>query len=75
MTALDRIVDFLQSQQGRAFCDDCLSTELRIRPRQAVQSKTSVLASDPRYRRTQMLCSRCRETKKLATRKQLAVAS
>jgi anaerobic selenocysteine-containing dehydrogenase len=32
---------------GRAFCDDCLSSILKVRPRQQIQQKTSKLAKSP----------------------------
>jgi hypothetical protein len=75
MTALERIVSHLAASQGRAFCDDCLSKILAVRPRQAVQQKTFRLAKDVRYERATMFCSGCRETTKLAIRKRLVAAS
>jgi hypothetical protein len=35
MTALERITTHLRGNQGRAFCDDCLSKILAIRPRKS----------------------------------------
>jgi hypothetical protein len=75
MTALERISSHLNTNQGRAFCDDCLSKILSIRPRQAIQQKTFKLAKDARYERATVVCSGCRETNKLAIRKRLAAAS
>jgi hypothetical protein len=49
MTAMEKIRDFLDRNAGRAYCDDCLSRLLNIRPRQQVQQKTSRLALDNRY--------------------------
>jgi len=39
MTAIEKIEDLLRRNPGRAYCDDCLSTVLNIRPRQQVQQK------------------------------------
>lgn len=47
MRALDRIITHLNHHQGRAFCDDCPSKTLSIRPRQAAQQKTFKLAKAP----------------------------
>ena len=29
-----KIIDFLKNNKGRQYCDDCLSEDLKIRPRQ-----------------------------------------
>jgi hypothetical protein len=75
MTALERIKTHLNANQGLAFCDDCLSSLLSIRPRQAVQQKTYKLAQDWPYERRAFPCSGCGEKNRLAIRKQLALAS
>ena len=75
MTALERITNHLHGNQDRAFCDDCLSKILSIRPRQAVQQKTYRLAKHARYERALIVCAGCRETNKLSIRKRLALAS
>jgi hypothetical protein len=75
MTALERIIAHLRGNKGRAFCDDCLSKILSIRPRQAVQQKTYRLAKDARYERALIVCAGCRETNKLSIRKRLTLAS
>jgi hypothetical protein len=72
MTATDKIVEHLRANQGRAFCDDCLSAILAITPRQQVQQKTFGLAENPRYQRIEMRCSRCGELNKLAIQMKLA---
>jgi hypothetical protein len=74
MTALDKIIDHLNSNQGHAFCDDCLSAILSITPRQQVQQKTFKLAKKSRYQREAMRCARCGEVNKLAVRQKLALA-
>ena len=75
MTALERITNHLRDNHGRAFCDDCLSEILSIRPRQAVQQKTFRLAKDRRFERGLIKCSGCHHTNKLTIRSRLAVAS
>jgi hypothetical protein len=72
MTAHDQIVAYLSSHHGLAYCDDCLSRNLAIRPRQAVQQKTFKLAQEHPFERRQMRCSGCGETTKLAIRKRIA---
>jgi hypothetical protein len=75
MTALERITTHLHGNQGRAFCDDCLSKILSIRPRKAVQQKTCRLAKDARYERGSIMCAGCRDTNKLSIRKRLTPVS
>jgi hypothetical protein len=65
MTALEKIEDLLRRDPGRAYCDDCLSTVLNIKPRQQVQQKTSSQAKDTRFWRGQGICGRCGEEKKV----------
>ena len=59
MTAAEKIAAFLANNRGRAYCDDCLSKGLDIRPRQQVQQKTSVLALSPLFVRRKATCHRC----------------
>jgi RNase P subunit RPR2 len=75
MTALERITNHLHGNQDRAFCDDCLSKILSIRPRQAVQQKTYRLARDARYERVLITCAGCKKTNKFSIRKRLTLAS
>jgi hypothetical protein len=63
MTALEKIEAFLCQNAGKAYCDDCLSSALSIRPRQQVQQKTAQLASDNKYWRSSDTCVRCREVR------------
>ncbi len=74
MTALNRIEDFLRSKAGRAYCDDCLSEVLNIRPRQQAQQKTSHLARDNRFWRAHARCDRCEEHK-IVIRLRMALVS
>ncbi len=63
MTAVAKIETFLRDHPGSAYCDDCLSEVLDIRPRQQVQQKTSKLAGNNRYWRQSSECARCRHTR------------
>jgi len=63
MTAKEKIEVFLRERAGSAYCDDCLSEMLDIRPRQQVQQKTSELSKDNRYWRQSGRCSVCRKTR------------
>jgi hypothetical protein len=47
MIAKKAISLFLKRAPGNAYCDDCLSTILNIRPRQQVQKYTAELAQQP----------------------------
>jgi hypothetical protein len=75
MTALECIETFLTTHQGLGFCDDCLSRRLSIKPRQAIQQKTSRLSCNPLYDRRVGLCSNCKETTKLVTKKKLVATA
>jgi hypothetical protein len=68
MTALERIEAFLNQNAGHAFCDDCLSVLLRIRPRQQVQQKTSQLARDNRFWRQRGPCAEHGNDEKIVIR-------
>lgn len=74
MTALEKIANFLRENSGSAYCDDCLSDILDIRPRQQVQQKTSQFAQDSRYWRQSGVCARCRETR-IVIRLRMALVS
>jgi hypothetical protein len=63
MTAADRVRAFLVEHADQAFCDDCLSTALKIKPRQAVQQITSCLAKRYPFKREQRKCVSCKNTK------------
>jgi len=63
MTAADRVRAFLNEHANHAFCDDCLSTALKIAPRQAVQQITSSLGKHFPFKREQRQCTRCKNMK------------
>jgi hypothetical protein len=75
LTALDRIIAHLHENQGRAYCDDCLSKILSITLRQAVQQKTFKLANDNRYERGLIVCSGCSRDQQIEHTQRLALAS
>src|SRR5258706_6353303 len=59
MTVERRIREFLATNAGRQYCDDCLSAALQIKPRQQVHQKTSVLGREASFRRAPGICARC----------------
>jgi hypothetical protein len=63
MTAKNVIEDFLRRNADESYCDDCLSSNLSIRPRQQVQQKTSSLAAMPFFERRLGPCSCCHRDK------------
>jgi len=63
MSAVEKIQAFLSAEAGRAYCDDCLSKLLKVKPRQQVQQKTSVLAHNRAYRRERSVCKFCKREK------------
>ena len=74
MTAMENIDRFLCQNVGNAYCDDCLSSVLKIMPRQQVQQKTQYLANDHRFRRSPGRCERCGADKLVISRRMVAVA-
>jgi len=56
MAALGKIESFLRQNAGEAYCDDCLSKFLNIKPHQQVQQSTGQLAKDNRFWRQSGLC-------------------
>jgi hypothetical protein len=63
MTALETIEAYLKQNPGMVYCDDCLSENLTIHPRQQVQQKTSCLAHSPSFERHSNLCACCHRPK------------
>jgi len=61
MTHKDRIKEALKTRG--AMCDDCLSAETKIKPRQAVNIACRALALDGLLVRSKDVCPRCRATK------------
>lgn len=63
MTAIETIRKFLNENPTQAYCDDCLSALLKIKPRQTVQQKTSALAKIYPFHRFSGRCARCKAIK------------
>jgi hypothetical protein len=63
MTAFETIRQFLRDNPMKVYCDDCLSSLLKIRPRQAVQQKTTVLGKTYPFRRASGRCAHCNKIK------------
>ncbi len=60
----DVILKYLAGKKDEWFCDDCLSGETDIRPRQQVNQITNRLKSNGRIRRRKNSCSICGKRKK-----------
>ena len=57
MTVEERVAAFLQTNRGKAYCDDCLAGELGINRHQA-RNATSGLAASGRFHRDYGACSK-----------------
>ena len=62
----ERILSFLQGRPADSFCDDCLSNELKMRPRQQVYQNAERLAAERKISRGEGVCSACRRSKKVS---------
>jgi hypothetical protein len=63
MTNADRIIEYLADHRGQAFCDDCLSSSLKIEPRQTVNQTCNKLKNKGRIKRQESICSSCSDFK------------
>lgn len=65
MTNPERVHAFLTGHPGQPFCDDCLSKETDVRPRQTINTIASTLGltSDFERGRNDLHCSLCRDFK------------
>lgn len=75
MTAIERIREFLYANPARTYCDDCLSSLLKINPRQAIQQKTSALAKRHPFSRSQGRCAHCKALKLVIGVRSSAIAN
>ncbi|MDD8019992.1 MAG: hypothetical protein PHU81_02245 [Acidobacteriota bacterium] len=64
MTNIEKILEFL-SQNNEGYCDDCLSRESGIGPRQQVNSVCRSLAMKGKILRPKALCCSCLKNKKV----------
>ena len=60
-----KILDFLKNNKGRQYCDDCLSEDLKIRPRQQVNQICRKLSESRYIFRYEGTCSKCSKINKL----------
>jgi hypothetical protein len=63
MTDSTLVLELLEDIGPRGYCDDCLSLELDIRPRQTVNQICRTLYAAKRIERAKTSCSRCGKTK------------
>jgi hypothetical protein len=73
MTDVDRLTEFLFRSLGKAYCDECLSSELGI-PQEQVQQQTSALAEEAWSRRFEGECGRCGSMKLVIKRRVSSLA-
>jgi len=59
ITHRERILNFLNKNRGRSFCDDCIASELGIPYRQTVNSICRRLAKEGVIKRVKGRCSLC----------------
>lgn len=74
MNDADRLTDYLVRAFGKAYCDDCLASELDMPPA-AVQDKTRSLAEESWTTRSDGICTICGSTKPVIRRRVSAFAS
>jgi len=58
MSNMDAILEFLEAQRPDAYCDDCLSTETGVEPRQQVNQICNRLSKQGSILRTRGRCKR-----------------
>jgi len=64
----EKVVSFLNRNQGQSFCDSCIQHECLLNSARQVARVTAILALSPDFQRATSECSRCGSLKKLATR-------
>ncbi len=60
-----RIRDFLFERAGKAYCDDCVKSQLGLKWRQQVRVITATLAVTESFPRGSGICSTCKEHKQV----------
>lgn len=63
MNVTGRVGDFLITNSGQRFCDDCLTRALPLRNGAQAKRATKALATDPGYRHEVAECGKCGNTK------------
>lgn len=64
----EKIIEFIL-KNDKNLCDDCLSDELEIYPRQTVNQIANVLKDDERFNREKTICDRCNGNKLVLMKK------
>jgi len=59
----DYILEFLEEDYSKQYCDDCLSTQLNIRPRQQVNQICRRLEQEGKIIRIRFRCDNCNKIK------------
>lgn len=59
MTEPEHIVGFLKKNIPKAYCDDCIADELKLRRRQRAARVTIVLGLTSDFERNKGVCSLC----------------
>lgn len=67
-TQKDRVVNHILNSEIK-LCDDCLSEELGITPRQTIYQIASSLKADERFNREKTICNRCSGNKLVLMKK------
>lgn len=67
-TQKDRVVNHILNSEIK-LCDDCLSEELGITPRQTIYQIASSLKADERFNREKTICNRCSGNKLVLIKK------
>ena len=63
MTKPKLIASFLRENKGKAICDDCLFSELKLANRQQANVHTAAFAETSDFTKEKATCSICHETK------------
>lgn len=64
MTNPERVYAFLTKHPNQPFCDDCISKETGVTPRQSVNTIAGTLGLTSEFdRRDDLFCSECRDFK------------
>jgi len=62
-TNLENVYEFLLKNKDNGYCDDCLSYELNIRPRQQINQICRMLEYDKKIQRIKSYCHKCNKQK------------
>lgn len=58
-----KVIEFLSANKDSGYCDDCISYNLNIKPRQQVNQICSILESKKDIERIKSTCQICRKLK------------